>query len=173
NRKGTVRSWVNILVTMVLGGLWHGASLRFLLWGTLHGTGLVVEKIFFRILPSVHHPRKTGQFVSRFFTFHFVTFLWIFFRAPDMATVRSMINSVVHNWDFSIIADIAEYYTGAITLLVTGYLLHWIPAQWQENSRGWFIRQPVGVKFILIFIIAAILVQAKNTGFRPFIYFRF
>ena len=86
DRKRTLYTNVNLMTTMLLGGLWHGASLRFIIWGALHGMALAINKIFSEYFPS----KKEGgngvwkgiiTFISVIFTFHFVAFCWIFFRA--------------------------------------------------------------------------------------------
>lgn len=173
NRKGSVRSWINIMITMLLGGLWHGASIRFLIWGGLHGAGLVLEKIFFRIVPSLRTSRRKGRWFFRILVFHWVTFLWLFFRAGDMQTVRAMIYSVANNWNPLTIPEILKYYAGVIALLFIGYFFHWLSAQWQENLRGWFLKTPIWLKFFVAIVFVILLFQIKDTGFRPFIYFRF
>lgn len=173
NRKGRVRGWINILVTMILGGLWHGANLRFLFWGMAHGLVLVVEKIVFRIFPGLQNPKKIGRWVMQFCTFHVVTFLWVFFRAPDMQTVQSMIRSTLHHWGKINYPELFEYYGLTLALLALGYAVHWLPAQWQENARGMFVKTPLALKFLITCIMAWLFIQVSVAGYRPFIYFRF
>ena len=79
NRKGVSRTYLNILVTMLLGGLWHGANLRFLIWGGIHGVGLVIEKIFRKIFHLESNPTGWRKFVGLFCTFQLVSFSWLFF----------------------------------------------------------------------------------------------
>lgn len=83
NRKGEVRRQTNLLLTMLIGGLWHGASWVFVIWGGLHGLGLVINHFF-----RAHFPEKYGGAPRRIFmwalTFLFVVHAWIFFRAPDL-----------------------------------------------------------------------------------------
>ena len=84
NRRGKARQVINLLITMVLGGLWHGANWTFVIWGTLHGTGLALAHALgkgFRL------PRWLGIFL----TFHFVTVAWVFFRAPDLVTAMRVL----------------------------------------------------------------------------------
>ncbi len=74
------------MITMLLGGLWHGAALRFIIWGGLHGIGLVINRIWDSIFGSRLKSGRFGRAVAVFITFNFVSFCWIFFRAPDMDT---------------------------------------------------------------------------------------
>src|SRR4029079_18157327 len=83
NRKGRRRTYVNLLLTMLIGGLWHGANWTFVIWGALHGLGLVVVRLW----QSTHGTAKTAgvwRYVNIFVTFNFVAFAWIFFRAPSL-----------------------------------------------------------------------------------------
>jgi D-alanyl-lipoteichoic acid acyltransferase DltB (MBOAT superfamily) len=87
NRKGKIRTYINLIITMLLGGLWHGPALRFILWGGIHGVSLAVHKFYRTLLPK----RDARYVVSRwrrvlniFVTFHFVVFVWILFRSSDM-----------------------------------------------------------------------------------------
>jgi alginate O-acetyltransferase complex protein AlgI len=79
NRRGPWRQVLNLFITMVLGGLWHGANWTFVVWGALHGLGLSLSHMFGRV---IRLPRWLGVVL----TFHFVTLAWVFFRAPDVAT---------------------------------------------------------------------------------------
>jgi len=83
NRKGKVRMYINLFITMFLGGLWHGASWKFVFWGAWHGIGLAVHKAIKPVLDKI--PNKlSSNAISWFITFHFVIFLWIFFRANNL-----------------------------------------------------------------------------------------
>ncbi len=83
NRKGKVRTYINLMLTMLIGGLWHGANWKFVFWGALHGIGLAVHKAFKKLLDKIPN-NFASNFVAWFITFHFVIFLWIFFRATDI-----------------------------------------------------------------------------------------
>jgi D-alanyl-lipoteichoic acid acyltransferase DltB (MBOAT superfamily) len=83
NKKGKVRTYINLFLTMFLGGLWHGASWKFVFWGAWHGIGLAIHKATKKVLDKVPNSLPTNA-ISWFVTFHFVIFLWIFFRANDI-----------------------------------------------------------------------------------------
>jgi len=88
NRNGRPRQILNLFVTMVLGGLWHGASWTFVLWGMIHGAGL---GLVHGLKSRAALPRWLGVAI----TFHFVTLAWIFFRASDMTTVKRVITGPI------------------------------------------------------------------------------
>jgi hypothetical protein len=83
NKKGKVRTYINLFITMLLGGLWHGASWKFVFWGAWHGIGLAIHKSTRSLLDKISNT-WTSNAISWFVTFHFVIFLWIFFRANDL-----------------------------------------------------------------------------------------
>ena len=86
NRKGKVRAYINLIVTMAVGGLWHGANWTFLIWGLLHGIALVVHKIWMAITKSKEKAHSWfANCISIFLTFLFTTFCWIFFRADSFS----------------------------------------------------------------------------------------
>lgn len=96
NRKGTVRTYINLMLTMMLGGLWHGSGLNFLIWGALHGLALVVHKLWVSI---THSDKKrhgiASRMVSTALSFVFVSFTWIFFRADTTAKAIDIIIGIV------------------------------------------------------------------------------
>lgn len=83
NRKGKWKMYRNLMLTMLIGGLWHGANWKFVFWGALHGIALAVHKASKKVLDKIPN-NIFSNFFAWFFTFHFVIFLWIFFRATDV-----------------------------------------------------------------------------------------
>src|SRR5690606_19912315 len=93
SRHGRGRQLTNLMITMVLGGLWHGASWTFVVWGFVHGAGLCLN----------HLTRPLGLRLPRWLavlvTFHFVTLAWVYFRAPDIATAHQvMLGPFIAAW---------------------------------------------------------------------------
>lgn len=84
NRRGKSRQVINLLITMVLGGLWHGANWTFVIWGALHGVGLSLSHMLGRTI-------RLPRWLALLLTFHFVTVAWVFFRAPDVATAMRVL----------------------------------------------------------------------------------
>ena len=173
NKKGNLRAYINIMITMLLGGLWHGASLNFMMWGGIHGLGLVFGKLFRRITKlSVRHNRLP-RFVSLLFTFHFVTLAWIPFRANTTEKSVMIFKQIFNETNLSILPSFIASYTYVFLLIVAGFLLHWLPAQTKEVIRGYFIQMNIVIKIIVIIIVVLILYQAISAELQPFIYFRF
>src|SRR4051812_28073010 len=100
NRKGRFRTYLNQFITMLLGGLWHGAAFRFIIWGALHGVALGIDKA---VKEYIHIPKNPfTKVLGVIFTFHFVCFCWIFFRADNMQIAGSVISQIALHFTPSI-----------------------------------------------------------------------
>ena len=173
NRKGKIRTNINLLFTMLLGGLWHGANLRFVIWGGLHGLGLVLHKIWQRLFPATKRTTKLQRFIALFITFHFVTFLWIFFRAESMSDVRIIFDQIFSDFDIKLVPQMVWSYRFIFLIIITGFVIHWLPSRFKETYRGWFIRTPIYVKILIYLITVFVIYQVKSAEIQPFIYFQF
>ena len=143
NRKGKFRTSINLIITMLLGGLWHGAALRFVIWGGLHGIGLVINKIWNNIFGDRMKSGKIGRAIAVFITFQFVSFCWIFFRATDMDNVAIMLNQIFGNFSPVSYRTVIPAYRNVFLLMAVGYIIHFLPEKTKESYRGLFIRMPV------------------------------
>jgi alginate O-acetyltransferase complex protein AlgI len=173
NRKGRIRTNINLMITMLLGGLWHGADLRFIIWGLLHGIGLVTGRIWNSVFGEHSMQGRFGRVVMVFITFQFVSFCWIFFRAPDIESIRIMLNQISGNFSPGSYLTVLPAYSPVFLLMAVGYIIHFLPEKFKELYRGLFIRIPLGVQLMIVFIIAVMLYQMRSTELMPFIYFRF
>ena len=180
NKKGKFRRHINIMITMLLGGLWHGAHLRFIIWGGIHGAALVLHKIWTSLMKKVnprYHPIFGGsglsRFVSVFLTFHVVTAAWIFFRAQNMRKAQQMIDQILYHFQADMIPRIISSYQEIFGVMVIGFILHWLPASFKERYRGWFIQTPLVVKLVAVILLVIIIYQVKSAAIQPFIYFKF
>jgi D-alanyl-lipoteichoic acid acyltransferase DltB (MBOAT superfamily) len=172
NRKGKFRMHINLLVTMLLGGLWHGANWRFVIWGGIHGAGLVLDKIRPKFL-RFKEGNKLGNFFSIFFTFHIITLAWIFFRASDMITVKQIFSQIFGRFEAILIPQIITGYWKVFSLITLGLVLHWFPKSWKDSIKEWFIITPIYVKPIIAVIIILFIFQFRTSVLQPFIYFQF
>ncbi len=161
------------MITMLLGGLWHGASLRFIIWGGLHGIGLVIDKIWNSVFKNPSKLKWLARIVGIFITFQFVNFCWIFFRAPDMNSVGIMLKQIFENFSPGSYMTVLPAYSSAVIIMVVGYIIHFLPEYIKETYRGVFINIPVVAQLAIIMLVAIFLYQMKTTEVMPFIYFRF
>lgn len=173
NRKGRLRTYINLMLTMLLGGLWHGAALRFVIWGGLHGIGLVINRIWESVTKGRILKGRAGRVIGIFITFNFVSFCWIFFRAPDMDSALIMLNQIVYGFSPGSYMTVIPAYSSVFLLMAVGYVIHFLPEKVKESYRGLFIRIPVILQLATVMLIAILLYQMRTTDVMPFIYFRF
>lgn len=173
SRRGRFRTGLNLMITMLLGGLWHGAALRFILWGGLHGIALVINRIWKHIFRSGKRGRPLAQLAGIFITFNFVSFAWIFFRSPSMENTGVMLSQMFNNFSPGDYNRVLMAYLPVLVLIISGYILHFLPVTVKEAYRGLFIRLPVVVKFLVVIVVAVLLYKVGTGVVQPFIYFRF
>jgi len=177
NRKGHIRTYFNLMLTMLLGGLWHGASYRFIVWGGLHGLGLAVHKLFtsIRVKSANQNPafKPWVSVISIFITFHFVCFCWIFFRASTMETAGQILYQITAHFNAQIFVDFVLGYKGVLFLMLLGYVLHFLPTTSEQKAEAWVTQLPLAGKATLILAIIVLVIQTKSAGIQPFIYFQF
>ncbi len=173
NRKGKFRTHLNLMTTMLLGGLWHGADLRFIIWGGLHGAGLVVNKLWQRIFRGRGNGNIFLRVLSVFLTFQFVNFAWVFFRAHNMTTVQIMFKQITSSFSPGSYMTVIPAYGSVFLLMLAGYAIHFLPEKIKESYRGLFVNMPLLFQMAIIMIIAVMLYQMRTISVMPFIYFRF
>ncbi len=105
NRRGEVRRYLNLMITMVLGGFWHGAGWQFLIWGFLHGLYLGINNFWRRFSVSRFLLPPVGRALSVIITFAFVSFAWLFFRANSLDQAIGIIDVITTSEDFSFGSD--------------------------------------------------------------------
>jgi alginate O-acetyltransferase complex protein AlgI len=168
NRKGRLRTHVNLMTTMLLGGLWHGANWTFVFWGALHGTYLVVQHAWDRVAGRARHSAwvPIGERVLAGLTvFTLVNVAWVFFRSPDFSTA------------FAYLAGIAALTPGAEGALIPvlalmAYTLAIDVPQAIADDEYVFLNWPVGRR-ALATAAASLLLLGSGTRDAPFIYFQF
>lgn len=171
NRKGKIRTYINLLITMLLGGLWHGAALRFIVWGALHGTMLAVEKFLHSKIKITQ--TKFTKLIGIILTFHFVCFSWIFFRSADMNTAFEVLNQIIRNFHPEIIGEFVQGYPMALSLIGIGYLLHFTTRKTEYIYQNMIIGLPFVLKIVYLSAIIYFVIQIKSSEIQPFIYFQF
>lgn len=177
NRKGNLRTNFNLMVTMLLGGLWHGASFRFLFWGALHGVSLAIHRSVMGHFPSF---KAQGQDMPRWrrvigilITFNLVCLGWIFFRAESLGVAFDLLGQIFSNFRGGIFLDFMVGYPIVVGLMVIGYLLHFASDDLERKFQSLFIRLPLILYPVIIAILIWIVMQMRSGGVQPFIYFQF
>ncbi len=173
NRKGRFMTDVNLMITMLLGGLWHGASWQFLVWGGLNGIGIVVYKQWKRISPYEKSTHWAARFWKIFNTFVFITFTRIWFRSESMEKANQLIHQVFREFHLPIIPEVIWSYRLVFGVMALGYFTHWAPQRWKLNLLNGFIRVPLWGKVIISVVVIFIIYQSWSSELQPFIYFQF
>jgi alginate O-acetyltransferase complex protein AlgI len=178
NRHSKLRTYLNLIITMLLGGLWHGASFRFILWGGLHGIMLALHKFYKELkvgtsISSTPVMKTLSTWTGKFFTFHFVCFCWIFFRAPSMEHVDQMISQILFHFTPEIFFEFMEGYWMVLAIIILGYILHYIPRSIDFAMEQRIIQLPLVGKAAVLLLVIIISIQVKSSSIQPFIYFQF
>jgi D-alanyl-lipoteichoic acid acyltransferase DltB (MBOAT superfamily) len=176
NRKGKVRTYVNLIITMLLGGLWHGAALRFILWGAIHGVALAIDKLFMRIFGLKANGADMSpwrRIIGIIVTFHLVCFAWIFFRADTMEKAGQMLTQIFMQFEAGVFPQFASGYRLIFILMITGYVIHFMPKKVDLAIQKKITCMPLWAKAALLSIAIFVVIQMKSAQIVPFIYFQF
>jgi len=176
NRDGTYRTYRNLMLTMILGGLWHGAAWNFVIWGTIHGAALSVERVASSWWAARNDateaeaklPAWASATIRWVITFNTVCLAWVFFRSPSFSSAMTMLGQLT-DWSGS-----AALVTPGL-LLVIGLMLasQFVPHDWvtlvqQRFSQANWLAQGA------VFGMSLVVIDALGpVGVAPFIYFQF
>jgi alginate O-acetyltransferase complex protein AlgI len=165
SRKGKVRTYVNLFITMLLGGFWHGASWNFIIWGGLHGLALTVDKVKSFIVKklSINAEKLLLKITGIFITFHFVCFCWIFFKAATLADAKIMISQIFNNFDAGVWQKLFENYHNVLYIMLIGFVLHFIPHSVEEKIKTALSKFSLPVFLVIALIMICIFIQIKAT----------
>lgn len=171
NRAGKFRQYINLFVTMLLGGLWHGASLKFILWGAMHGSALVIEKAFLSLVkvPS----NSVTKILGFLLTFHFVSLCWIFFRASSFNSGVELLNQIFTKFNGALFLSVINGYKEVFVLIALGYLIHFIPKKVDLKLETALVRSSMFGRAIVLALVIWTVIQVKSAEVQPFIYFQF
>jgi alginate O-acetyltransferase complex protein AlgI len=192
NRQGKFRTYINLMITMLLGGLWHGANWTFVVWGALHGGYLCVEKVFRDIrkkspgtpvfaiaenqfvkasfAPEKTHAKSISNFILALLTFFLVNVTWVFFRSGDFTSAWRMLHSMFVNNSTG--APVLSYLDGfKVTIIIIALVIaHWLMRNTTvlavANKMPWWL---LGIAWSLMLLLIALSQNASSS----FIYFQF
>ncbi|WP_290540569.1 MBOAT family protein [Alistipes sp.] len=177
NRKGRIRTYGNLILTMLLGGLWHGAAVRFVLWGGLHGVALALHKLWMALVPGARATGAQMHWWSRaagmLLTFNIVCLGWLMFRAESMQTVSLMLHQIFENFNAAMIPQVITGYGAVFALIAAGYLLHLMPSAVDALARRIVIHAPLMLQVLMAAAMIWCVMQIKSSDIQPFIYFQF
>lgn len=172
NRKGVFRTYVNNFLTMLIGGLWHGAAWKFVFWGAMHGVGLAVHKACKPVLKKISD-NFFNNFISWALTFVYVSLLWVFFRASSFEDSIKIIHNIFVGFEWSHIPQFFEARMTWCIMMITLIVLHFVPQSYADRVQNWFIRAPWILKLILFIVAVQLVIEFMSEEVSPFIYFQF
>ena len=172
NRKGKVRQYANLFITMFLGGLWHGASWNFIVWGCLHGVALILHKLWMGLTKGIKKNR-VGQLLGIVITFHFVCFSWIFFRNTSFDHSMVMLEQIINVFKPELLIQLLVGYKEVFFLILLGYIAHALPRKVEAYLIKGISWLPFLGKVFLIVSVIYLVIQVKSSSIQPFIYFQF
>jgi len=168
NRLGRARTYANLMVTMLLGGLWHGAAWNFIIWGGIHGGMLAVERAegkdsIYRWLPRL---------IRVAVTFLIVTVAWVFFRAADLSAARAYLASMAGLGNAqdtaALLGGVLYHPYYVVSFLVAGCVVWLCPSTWGFTQRLTWSKAAV-----CLLLLWVSLVVLATQAYNPFIYFIF
>ena len=168
NRRGLTRTYVNLMLTMLLGGLWHGAAWTFVVWGGLHGLYLALER-YLRTKVTIRITPLNGIFLA-LGTYFLVNITWVFFRAREFKTAIDMLGSMFFlNGDGEKVLQQLDILKVFIVITLT-FLTHWFMRDTSvkevaAKTKWWIVGIAWGVMLFLLII-------SQGSG-EQFIYFQF
>lgn len=172
NRKGVVRTYINNFLTMLIGGLWHGAAWKFVFWGGMHGLGLAVHKASKPLLVRIPDNLFT-KFLYWALTFTYVSLLWVFFRAADFSDSVLIIHNIFVDFNWNQIPQFCEARPAWCIMMGALIIFHFVPQSWADGVQCLFVKMNWGLKLIIFLISVQLVIEFMSEEVAPFIYFQF
>lgn len=175
NRKGHWRTRLNLLITMTLGGLWHGASAMYIIWGAYNGLLLVIHKELRKLwrLPQ----KLQGIFVVKtsniVITFALMTFGFMFFRASSVDTVINMLTQISGSLHLNVASQFIAGYWQVTLIILVGMAAHLSPRSWTERLKALYSSIPAYAQAVVLAVVLFAVVQARQAEIVPFIYLQY
>jgi alginate O-acetyltransferase complex protein AlgI len=171
-KRSKVFSYVNLVITMVIGGLWHGANWNFVIWGALHGLGLALVRLWQAQSGTTRAGAASGsalwRYASIILTFHYVAFAWIFFRAPNFESALAILGRIA-----SLSFSFANISAPLALVLLIGVLAHYVPKKWYDWSLTLYVDAPFYAQAGALALLVLALQNVVQSGAAPFIYTKF
>ena len=176
SRNGSLNTYRNLAITMLLGGLWHGAAWTFVIWGAYQGILLIVYRLAEPLLKKIHQPAgllgKRAWFSLRvIFFFHLLCLGWLIFRAESMSQVFSMLHSLIFNFQFTSVIGLKFNILKTIFFLCPLLILQLL--QFRNNDLMIVSRRHRLVRFAFYYACCLLMMGFGAFGQNQFIYFQF
>jgi D-alanyl-lipoteichoic acid acyltransferase DltB (MBOAT superfamily) len=164
--------WATML-TMLIAGLWHGASYKYVFWGGAFGLGLVINRLFLSTTKKKFQKKYMPAWLGWLITFNFVSLLWIFFRAGTFQEAIISIQTIVFNMDLAFLVPFINARLLFSILFAIGFILVFLPTSFKKQVQSAFTGMPIVVKAFIFVLIVQFIIQLQSENVQPFIYFQF
>jgi len=166
---------LNLLITMVVGGLWHGSSQNFVIWGAMNGAALVFFNYWKKISPYENKTNLVVRFWKIFLTFNFISFTRIWFILQENDAPMQMLDQIWNHFGFTweTFGLVLHTYQSVFWIMLAGFIVHWLPTKWKDAYKNLFIKMPVPVQMIAVTCIIFLMYQAMTGESKAFVYFQF
>ncbi|HQW40564.1 MAG TPA: MBOAT family O-acyltransferase [Flavobacteriales bacterium] len=171
--QNLVTTNLNLMITMLVGGLWHGASWMFVIWGGLNGLGLVIYKFWKRVSPWDKSSHWFARVQAIAITFTFITFTRIWFRSDSLTTANHLIHQITHDFGAHLMGDVLWGFRSVFLVMLAGLIIHWLPETFKQRYRTAFAGLPLWAMAGVCVVIVATIYQTMTAEMVPFIYFQF
>lgn len=172
NRKGVVRTYLNNFLTMLIGGLWHGAAWKFVFWGAMHGVGLIIHKASKPWLSRIPDNFLT-KFIFWAITFIYVSLLWVFFRAASFSDSLLIIKNIFIDFNWNQLPQFCMARPAWCIMMAALIIFHFVPQKWADGVQVLFVKMNWGLKLIVFLISVQLVIEFMSEEVAPFIYFQF
>ena len=171
NRKGKVRTYMNLMLTMLIGGIWHGAGWCFVLWGGMRGLGLIVHKAFSSRVR--HFANMLCKLLSWAVTFIFVTLLWVFFRSGNFSIALNMFGKIFTDMNIEMVLPFISARMEWFIMLSVSFAAIFAPVRFYSFIETKFISSRLWIKIIVFAAVVQLILEFSGAYVSPFIYFQF
>ena len=164
SRCSTKRSYANQFNTMLLGGLWHGASWMYIIWGAWNGLLLVIHKALRKAFPApagVRRDQWWRRVANIFLTFNLMAIGFMFFRARSMEHVGQMVGQIFTNFHMSVAPQLWEGYMAVILIMLAGYMMHFAPRSWSDRMRQGYISLTPLWQAVILAVVLIVIIQVR------------
>lgn len=172
NRCGKFRTYFNNFLTMLVAGIWHGASWMFVLWGALHGVGLIVHKALLPLLRRIPEPFFV-RLLCRMLTMTFLVCTWVVFRAETWEVVAQFFSNVGATFSWDYLVPFVKARPVWTVLLLLGFALHYTSPRGYGRLRHAFVRLPWLLQLVVFLAAVLLVINFSQDNVQPFIYSRF
>ncbi|MGX5820227.1 MBOAT family O-acyltransferase [Chitinophaga lutea] len=175
NRKGRFRQYANQMITMLVGGFWHGASWNFIFWGGVHGAALGLDKAWKKAAWGKEWMERYGLWKAGgvLFTFHLVCFCWIFFKADTFGAAWLMLGQIFAHFNISLMGDLIAGYPQVFFLMALGYGLHFVPSRMERHLETALTKLPLAGSIAVLAAFLWLLNEVKTLEPMMPIYLQF